>query len=98
MEPLNLEGPMRRIAKKHGIDLSKLDIQKILDARDARKEQEAIRFTQINNQIKMKTQPIFICFLILISIVASKLLKSSTSLSKKTFINITILQKQKVIP
>ena len=54
MEPLNLEGPMRRIAKKHGIDLSKLDIQKILDARDARKEQEAIRFTQINNQIKKK--------------------------------------------
>jgi hypothetical protein len=43
---------MRRIAAKHGIDLSKLDFNDLLASRDEREEQEAIKFTQMNNKSK----------------------------------------------
>lgn len=52
MESLNLDGPMRRIAAKHGIDLSKLDFNDLLASRDEREEQETIKFTQMNNKSK----------------------------------------------
>lgn len=52
MEPLNLDGPMRRIAAKHGIDINKIDIDQVLKQRDQREELEAIKFTNMNNRIK----------------------------------------------
>ncbi|MFH5812098.1 ATP-binding protein [Companilactobacillus sp. FL22-1] len=52
MEPLNLDGPMRRIAAKHGIDVNKIDIDKVLKERSRREELEAIKFTAMNNRIK----------------------------------------------
>lgn len=54
MEPLNLDGPMRRIAAKHGIDLTKLNINQVLENRDQREEQESIKFTKMNNRIKRR--------------------------------------------
>lgn len=54
MEHLNLDGPMRRIAAKHGIDLSRIDIDRVLESRDEREEKESIKFTQMNNRIKKR--------------------------------------------
>ncbi|WP_363472809.1 AAA family ATPase [Companilactobacillus musae] len=52
MEPLNLDGPMKRIAAKHGIDINKIDIDQVLKQRDQREELEAVKFTNMNNRIK----------------------------------------------
>lgn len=54
MEHLNLDGPMRRIASKHGINLAKIDMDDVLKNRDEREKTESIRFTRMNNRIKRK--------------------------------------------
>lgn len=54
MEPLDLDGAMRIVAAKHGIDLNNIDIQHAIDTRDEREENEAIKFTQMNNRIKKR--------------------------------------------
>ncbi|AYE37793.1 ATP-binding protein [Companilactobacillus zhachilii] len=54
MEMFGFDDYMRKIARKHGIDLNKANIQDAIDHRDERQEQESIKFTKENNKVKRK--------------------------------------------
>lgn len=54
MEPLDFSVRMRRIARKHGIDLSKMDFKKLNSEREERMDKEAIRLTKRNKASKKK--------------------------------------------
>lgn len=47
-----LDNVSRRIAKKHGINYSGIDFEKVISERDKREEQRAIEFTKKNIQVK----------------------------------------------
>jgi len=54
MEPLDFSVRMRQIARKHGIDINKMDFKKINSEREERMNREAIRLTKRNKISKKR--------------------------------------------